>query len=78
MQYLQTFQSMLQRPKLTTRCRADPLVTLSSMFETILNEMRILPNVSASSELSHWLSLVLCIENSIEHMAVSFSVLNAN
>ncbi|PVD34224.1 hypothetical protein C0Q70_05490 [Pomacea canaliculata] len=33
-----------KRPKLTTRCRADPLVTLSSMFETILNEMRILPN----------------------------------
>jgi len=36
----------LKKPtKLTNRRRADPVVTLSTIFETILNEMRDMPNV---------------------------------
>lgn len=38
---------LLQKPKQTSnRRRTDPLVTLSTIFENILNEMRDQPNVS--------------------------------
>jgi hypothetical protein len=39
---------LLQKPKQTSnRRRTDPLVTLSTIFEHILNEMRDLPNVNS-------------------------------
>lgn len=47
----------LKKPhKSANRRRTDPVVTLSSIFESILNEMRDLPDVSTSltSIPRHW------------------------
>lgn len=41
-----TFQTLLQKPhKAIHRRRTDPMVTLSSVLESIINDMRDHPNV---------------------------------
>ena len=44
------FVLMSQKPnKSSNRRRTDPVVTLSTIFESILNEMRDLPNMNVRS-----------------------------
>ena len=56
-----------ERKKSSNRRRADPVVSMSSIFESVLNEMRDLPDVSAL--LTYVLGNLFCTVKSVHQIS---------